>query len=144
MTPQYLQVNDAKVVHETIDDEVIIIHLESGAYYNLVAAGAGVWRAILQRASCEQAVDALSRAYGADPAVVRDAVTALLEAMVREDILIPAEPQAGTTAAFDLPAKTGTAFTVPELTKYTNMADLLLLDPIHDVDEQGWPRARAE
>jgi hypothetical protein len=28
---------------------------------------------------------------------------------------------------------------VPLLRKYTDMRDLLLLDPIHDVDEQGWP-----
>jgi hypothetical protein len=26
------------------------------------------------------------------------------------------------------------------LQKYTDMADLLLLDPIHEVDEQGWPQ----
>jgi hypothetical protein len=30
-------------------------------------------------------------------------------------------------------------FTRPVLTKFTDMQDLLLLDPIHDVNSSGWP-----
>jgi hypothetical protein len=30
----------------------------------------------------------------------------------------------------------------PVLEKYTDMQELLLLDPIHDVEEAGWPKAR--
>ncbi len=30
----------------------------------------------------------------------------------------------------------------PALETYTDMQELLLLDPIHDVDETGWPAAR--
>jgi hypothetical protein len=30
-------------------------------------------------------------------------------------------------------------FTPPALTKFTDMQDLLLLDPIHDVGSGGWP-----
>jgi hypothetical protein len=30
---------------------------------------------------------------------------------------------------------------VPVLNKYTDMQDLLLLDPIHEVDERGWPNS---
>ena len=30
-------------------------------------------------------------------------------------------------------------FERPKLGKYTDMQDLLLADPIHEVDEQGWP-----
>ena len=32
------------------------------------------------------------------------------------------------------------AFEAPVLAKYTDMAQLLVLDPIHDVDETGWPK----
>jgi hypothetical protein len=30
-------------------------------------------------------------------------------------------------------------FNAPVLNKYTDMQDLLLLDPIHEVDATGWP-----
>ena len=32
----------------------------------------------------------------------------------------------------------------PKLTVYEDMQDLLLLDPIHDVDETGWPARRQD
>ena len=31
------------------------------------------------------------------------------------------------------------AYRTPVLSIYTDMQDLLLLDPIHDVDQAGWP-----
>ena len=34
------------------------------------------------------------------------------------------------------------AFSLPLLQKYTDMEEMLLLDPIHEVDEHGWPSAR--
>ena len=35
-------------------------------------------------------------------------------------------------------------FEAPILQKYTDMQDLLLLDPIHEVDEAGWPHANLD
>ena len=35
-------------------------------------------------------------------------------------------------------------FEAPVLYTYTDMAELLLLDPIHDVDETGWPKPASE
>ena len=34
----------------------------------------------------------------------------------------------------------GAYYSKPFLQKYTDMAALLLLNPIHEVDEQGWPQ----
>ena len=36
---------------------------------------------------------------------------------------------------------TDATFEAPKLSKYTDMEQLLLLDPVHDVDETGWPNA---
>ncbi len=33
-------------------------------------------------------------------------------------------------------------WTPPTMTAYSDMADLFVLDPIHDVDEAGWPHCR--
>ena len=33
-------------------------------------------------------------------------------------------------------------YAAPKLATYSDLQDLLLLDPIHDVDETGWPAAR--
>jgi hypothetical protein len=36
------------------------------------------------------------------------------------------------------------AFVAPVLHKHTDMQDLLLLDPIHEVDETGWPSVKKD
>ena len=36
------------------------------------------------------------------------------------------------------------SFEAPILHKYTDMQDLLLLDPIHEVDEAGWPSVKPD
>src|SRR4029077_17954546 len=38
-----LRLNTPHVIHETIDDEVIVINLASGSYYSLKGAGTDVW-----------------------------------------------------------------------------------------------------
>jgi hypothetical protein len=57
--------------------------------------------------------------------------------LVSEELLreSPAEP---TEAVLE---QTGEAlvYAKPELQVYSDMKDLLLLDPIHDVSEEGWP-----
>ena len=35
-------------------------------------------------------------------------------------------------------------FQEPALQKYTDMEDLLLLDPIHEVDDTGWPNPKPD
>jgi len=35
-----------------------------------------------------------------------------------------------------------TVFNAPVLNKYTDMQDLLILDPIHEVDATGWPSTK--
>ena len=34
-------------------------------------------------------------------------------------------------------------YSPPVLNSYTDMEELLLLDPIHDVDQAGWPMPKA-
>ena len=34
-------------------------------------------------------------------------------------------------------------FVTPRLERYTDMQDIILLDPVHKVDSQGWPHAAA-
>ncbi len=36
------------------------------------------------------------------------------------------------------------AFEAPKLEKFTDMQDLVLLDPVHEVDDVGWPAARPD
>lgn len=130
------------VIHETFDDEVVIIHLDRGTYYSLEGAGADLWRLILARASVDEAVEALARGYGAARDQVATAVADLVAQLREEGLVEPTTAEAEATGGATV--KAARPFEPPVLRKYTDMQDLLLVDPIHDVDDAGWPRKRGE
>jgi hypothetical protein len=144
LATECIAVNRDKIAHEIVEDEVIIINLETGAYYHLRETGVDVWRAIEQGASREQLIEALAERSGAGRDAAKEAASAFVDELAREEIVV-FEPGDGASPPLELgaPGKKLSLDTL-QLAKYTNMSDLLLLDPIHDVDEQGWPHRRAE
>ena len=134
------RVNTPKVVHETIDGEVVIIHLDTGCYYSLDGVGAAIWNWLDTGASLGEAAERLGQSYPNNQAEAGATVTQLAAELQIEALIVPLNQpaSAGRNPAppnVALPA----AFQRPVLHKHTDMQDLLLLDPIHEVDETGWP-----
>jgi hypothetical protein len=50
-----------------LDDEAIVLDLESGIYYGLAQVGARIWAILQQPTTCTQIVDALRDEYDVDP-----------------------------------------------------------------------------
>lgn len=138
------RINTPDVVQEGFDDEVIVVNLRAGAYYTLAGSGAAIWRALENTASVAEIHRHLAATFRGDA----DAIAAATKSLVREletEALIVALP-VGTTSPpipfVSAPPADLPLFEAPQLTKYTDMRDLLVLDPIHDVDESGWPARR--
>lgn len=130
-----------QVIHETIDGEVVIINLESGNYYSLRGSGARVWAGIVAEADIDAIADDLVGAF--DGLVGRPDVSGFLDELEREGLIsrTAGEPGAGLTATVTDGA--GGIFAAPVLERFTDMQDLILLDPVHEVDEAyGWPRPK--
>lgn len=51
--------------------------------------------------------------------------------------MVPADP--GCSAPEAVPPAVRAPYARLALTKYTDMQELLLLDPVHEVDDEGWP-----
>jgi Coenzyme PQQ synthesis protein D (PqqD) len=128
-------------MHETIEGEVILIALDTGTYYSLRETGAEVWEGIQQGAAQDEIVEALSRSYDGSSEELRSAVGELLEQLKDEGLVEEAE--SGPAAPIDLgEVRDGRRpFRAPVLEKHTDMQDLILLDPVHEVDARGWPHA---
>ncbi len=60
------RVDPDKVVHETIEGEAILIHLDNGYYYSLDGAGAEIWGLLAESRSVDETVAALARVYESD------------------------------------------------------------------------------
>lgn len=134
-----LGIDDSKVVHETLDGEAIIIHLESGIYYSLDKVGAATWQLLLGGNTIAQVVDALAEHYGAPRSVVTGDVNALVEGLTTADLLRPVSRDNSESALVD--AWPDGDYASPHLEAYRDMEYFLLLDPVHDVDQAGWPHA---
>lgn len=134
------RVNTPSVISEIVDNEVIIVNLDNGAYYSLRDTGCVIWRLIEQGATTAQIVAQLNLKYGGATAVIMSAVQQLITELRAEALVSPRNeaitpPSLSFIVGDNLPA-----FSEPVLEKFTDMSDLLLLDPIHDVDAGGWPQ----
>ena len=61
------RVNSPTVVSETVDREVVMIHLDTGNYYSLRSTGASIWSRV-DRGATVASITALARAYDATTA----------------------------------------------------------------------------
>jgi hypothetical protein len=139
---QRLRVNAPAVVHKTIDSETVIINLERGIYYSLDRVGVDVWAGIDAGMDREGVLALVSRRWSGDPDRMRDGVLGLIEEMKTEVLIVEDAQDAGPgdAAGPGGPPEAGPGpFEPPVLRKSTDLHDLLLLDPIHQVDEAGWP-----
>ena len=136
-----------RVVYEVFNDEVVVLDLESGSYYSMRASAAWIFRAAADGASPGAIAASFARGGDdrghADRADMPATVGAFLDSLVSEGLLVPQPVNGAPPAPLELPGDAG-PFTPPRFEKFTDMQDLLLLDPIHDVDETGWPRAAAK
>jgi len=142
------RVNSPRVMHETIDDEVIVIDLTTGSYYSLRAAGAEIWHGVDRGLAENEIAELLGARYDGSPDEIGAAVSELLRELSSEG-LIESANGAGEPSPVELsPAATDDRprerFQPPVLEKHTDMQDLILLDPVHEVDARGWPHAQAE
>lgn len=136
------RVNNPQVINETIDGEAIMINLATGAYYSLDRVGGDVWTVLEQGAGVDDVVAFLQQKYEGPADDMATGVQALLDQLAAEELIVATDEAAG---AAPTAGDTGTKapFSAPRLDKFTDMQDLILLDPVHEVDSRGWPHTAA-
>jgi hypothetical protein len=127
------RIRGPQIVHETVDGEVIAIDFTTGSYYSLRDGAEAVWSALVADAApTPDAVAAAVAERFPDHSDVGQ-VTAFLDQLVDEGLLErDGDPAAANGTASGLTFE-----------KFTDMEELILLDPVHDVSEAGWPNAPA-
>jgi hypothetical protein len=128
------------VAHETIDGETIVIHLGNGTYYSFDGPAVEVWALIEARHSREAIIAELTRRYG-EGELVGDSVARFIDELVAQELVGQHDgPPVELDAAAVPPA--GGIFTPLTLHRFTDMQEFMMVDPVHDVDMQGWPHVK--
>jgi hypothetical protein len=140
------QINEPSIVSETIDGEVVIINLDQGSYYSLRGSAAEIWARLQEGQGAGALRQYLGQLYDGDAAEMDVALSGFLDQLQAEEILRSVsegtQASAVTAAAAAVPPDGKAPFVAPLLEKFTDMEHLLLLDPIHEVDDAGWPNLK--
>ena len=138
--------NSPQVISETVGGETIIVNLASGHYFSLQGTAVDVWQGIERGDAAETIVLELEQRYEAGEGEIDAAVRKLLDDFVAAELLVADGNGAGSVPAVAASQNVGdrAPFVAPSFSTFTDMQDIILLDPVHEVDTRGWPHASAD
>ena len=129
---KYFKTNEPNVISESMEEELVVINLESGCYYSLNRSSATIWKQMEKGFSMEDIQQSRKSATMDDEEISRS-IKEFFGFMQEEKLIIPAEG----SATAERPEAVD--YEKPEMEKFSDMQEMLLLDPIHEVSEMGWP-----
>jgi hypothetical protein len=127
------------IVHEVFDGEIVAVHLDSGKYYSLKDSAAYVWNAMLANQSNLAIAQRLSSHYQLDEALTLNQIDDFIHQLVQEGLLVANDESPDPTGLLEQPQG---LYVAPTFAVFSDMQEILLLDPVHDVDDAGWPIAK--
>lgn len=134
--------NSPHVISETVGGETIIVNLASGHYFSLQGTAVEVWHGIERGETAESIVLEFGQRYEAVPGEIEAAVKKVLDDFVEAELVVADGNGAGDIGATSSPpVGERLPFVAPSFTTFTDMQDIILLDPVHEVDARGWPHA---
>ena len=124
--PRY-RINRPKVIHQVFETEAVVVNLETGSYYSLEGAGIDLWCLLEAGRSDDQIFE-------------NESARKFLEELANEALIVEDQEEIASGNGEEISLTRDLSLDRPRLRKFTDMRDLLLLDPIHELDEAGWPQ----
>jgi hypothetical protein len=137
------KINAPHIVHEIFsDEEAAIINLKTGNYYNLNPSGAEIWALIEKKLTSDQIIKFFAKYYETDSIDVANEISEFFNQLKAEDLIIEDEEIVSVETVEMSNNGKKNKFEKPLLERFADLQELLLLDPIHDVDEAGFPHKK--
>jgi hypothetical protein len=131
------------VVDEDFSPEWVIIDLRDGKYYCLNESAAFIWATLKSGPkSFERIYGEISKRFILDPTAARDEVECFILVMEKASLLIVDRSSVGEESSVETNdiLTPPTLWIAPGYTTYSDLQDLILIDPVHEVNvEAGWP-----
>lgn len=118
-------------IAELVDDELIIINLDTGNYYNIRGVAVNLWNALLTGSSYQVLLDNNSWSEQTSTMVKDFIDKCILDDLIEESDALTSQ----LVQISESSIQEGLAFD-----KFTDMQEIIGLDPIHETDVKlGWP-----
>lgn len=137
------QIDRTRIIFEQFEDETVLVNTETGYYYSLSNTGSEVLR-LLDDGCSTGDLGIILFGNSEDSVQRRTIVDEFVEQLADENII--------TVRASDCPSQKRSEpdpvrysaeinYVAPVLERFDDVRDLLLIDPIHQVDQEyGWPK----
>jgi len=142
-TNKRYRVAEPKIIYEAFDDEVVVLNLEEGVYYSLNEPARLIWNLVTDGVDLLNILRLFEKQYHGDGNEIRNSVAAFVGQLEEEGLIVSedhswVENRNPDKTSKEFPPK-NPYFKMPAFEKFTDMQELLLLDPIHEVSGDGWP-----
>lgn len=127
--------NEPNVISEPMDGELVVINLETGCYYSLNDSATIIWQQLEKGMTSEEISDRIFDGAIENPEQISYTVDTFCQYLIDEQLMVAKDKDLKETEA----PPTRVSYTKPVIEKFADMQDMLLLDPIHEVNDKGWP-----
>ena len=130
------QMRKEQVTFERIDGELIIISMDSGKYFSATGSAADVFYLIEKQTPLGSFKRILSNNFSSE--VEQSEIDALIEIAIREGLIETCQQPSQLDPELPLDYQRS-SWTAPNLIEFSDLQDLILVDPVHDTSLKGWP-----
>lgn len=134
-------IDKMRIAHQTVDGEVITIDFTNGRYFSMRGAAAEIWQLLAAATPLDEAIALYQRDNPGAAATVETEIRRFVSELVTANLMTPSETAPTPDNAREAALAPRGPYSAPILEKFEDMSELILLDPVHDVTELGWPHA---
>ncbi len=141
------RINDPDVIYQLFADETVAIHLATGAYHSLPGIAGEAFLCLLPAgASLHQIASQLASRYEAEAETIEADLGRFFTKLEQQSLVVRVKLTGHSASAQELPSPLTprAAYQAPDLHTHTDLQELFLIDPIHDVTAAGWPHLQPE
>ena len=126
------------IVFESFDGEAVVLDLSNGKYFGFSDSGSRVWQALSSGVNTQALIGLTAGGSTLGAAELEHFISQLLELglLVRSEAAAQPPPS-------DLAAELAATSEPLTVSTHDDLADLIIVDPIHEVEEPlGWPAVK--
>ena len=132
------ELNESQVVCEAIDNDLVLVHFESGLYYSIRGIGSDVYRCLMSGATIAEVAHHLTQNFPQAASRAEEEVRRFVLELLDDYVLrIRSSNPTRETMPQGAAVFTVRTYDPPRFEKFDDMADQLLLDKIDDDTRQA-------
>lgn len=129
---------DNNIISDVFGEEVVLVNLESGVYYSLRYSATQIWNRLINQYSPTEILTDLIQIYQVDENDLMSDINLFFTQLLEDKIIKIASETEKKSIEFNSKGIL-VNYTSPVVEAFSDMQEILLLDPVHDVDKSGWP-----